>query len=120
MVGRQFLQFVLLPLNLPTQYRAATADIHFQKMSGLQQVSSLTQTNVSLLTLFTGGWWSRPHNWKSNTAIAFVGILGLTYATFSVSAEKEVRLSVKHCGPDSDLDISIEHLHLTDISLPCG
>ncbi|KAF9466480.1 hypothetical protein BDZ94DRAFT_169184 [Collybia nuda] len=39
-----------------------------------------------------GGWWTRPSNWKSNTAIAFAGILGVTYAVWSVSAEKERRL----------------------------
>ncbi|KAF8876837.1 hypothetical protein BD779DRAFT_1559300 [Infundibulicybe gibba] len=38
-----------------------------------------------------GGWWTRPSNWKSNTAIAFGGILAFTYATWSVSAAREVR-----------------------------
>ncbi|PFH46415.1 hypothetical protein AMATHDRAFT_7852 [Amanita thiersii Skay4041] len=39
----------------------------------------------------SGGWWTRPTNWVSNTAIAFTGILALTYATWSVSAEYERR-----------------------------
>ncbi|KAF9488478.1 hypothetical protein BDN71DRAFT_1457160 [Pleurotus eryngii] len=38
-----------------------------------------------------GGWWVRPSNWKSNTAVAFGGILALTYATWSVSADHEHR-----------------------------
>ncbi|EMD36778.1 hypothetical protein CERSUDRAFT_38103, partial [Gelatoporia subvermispora B] len=38
-----------------------------------------------------GGWWSRPSNWKSNTAIAFGMIFAITYTLASVGAEKEVR-----------------------------
>ena len=37
-----------------------------------------------------GGWWTRPSNWKSNTAIAFTGILTVAYGVFTVSADKEV------------------------------
>ena len=40
---------------------------------------------------FIGGWWVRPSNWKSNTAIAAAGIAIVAYATWSVSAEHEVR-----------------------------
>ncbi|KAI0752604.1 hypothetical protein C8Q80DRAFT_1096978, partial [Daedaleopsis nitida] len=39
-----------------------------------------------------GGWWTRPANWKSNTAIAFAGIFAVAYGVFTVSADKEVRL----------------------------
>ncbi|KAF8632828.1 hypothetical protein AX15_001658 [Amanita polypyramis BW_CC] len=38
-----------------------------------------------------GGWWVRPRNWASNTAIAFTGILAVTYAVWNVSAEHEKR-----------------------------
>ncbi|KAF8072081.1 hypothetical protein FPV67DRAFT_1411333, partial [Lyophyllum atratum] len=38
-----------------------------------------------------GGWWTRPSNWRSNTAIAFAGILAVTYGVWQVSAEKEYR-----------------------------
>ncbi|OCH90167.1 hypothetical protein OBBRIDRAFT_731260, partial [Obba rivulosa] len=38
-----------------------------------------------------GGWWSRPSNWKSNTAISFAMILAITYAVGSLGAEKETR-----------------------------
>ncbi|KAG9307913.1 hypothetical protein JVU11DRAFT_12958 [Chiua virens] len=46
-------------------------------MSGRQQVS-------------TGGWWTRPANWASNTAITMTGILAIAYGVWSVSAEREV------------------------------
>ncbi|KIM80654.1 hypothetical protein PILCRDRAFT_73008, partial [Piloderma croceum F 1598] len=39
----------------------------------------------------SGGWWTRPANWKSNTAIVFGGILAIAYGVFSVSAAREVR-----------------------------
>ena len=40
---------------------------------------------------FLGGWWTRPSNWKANTAIAFAGIIGVTYGVWNLSADKEVR-----------------------------
>jgi len=38
-----------------------------------------------------GGWWTRPSNWKANTAICFAGILGVAYGVWTVSADKEYR-----------------------------
>ncbi|KAF9652263.1 hypothetical protein BDM02DRAFT_3109239 [Thelephora ganbajun] len=38
-----------------------------------------------------GGWWTRPSNWRANTAIAFAGIIGATYGVWSFSADKEWR-----------------------------
>ncbi|KAH9903278.1 hypothetical protein C8Q73DRAFT_785880 [Cubamyces lactineus] len=38
-----------------------------------------------------GGWWTRPSNWKTNTAIAFAGILTVAYGVFTISADKEKR-----------------------------
>jgi len=38
-----------------------------------------------------GGWWTRPTNWKTNTAIVFAGILAITYAGFTVSKDREWR-----------------------------
>ncbi|KIP10805.1 hypothetical protein PHLGIDRAFT_197951 [Phlebiopsis gigantea 11061_1 CR5-6] len=38
-----------------------------------------------------GGWWSRPSNWKANTAVAFAGIIAVTAAAWQVSADKETR-----------------------------
>jgi hypothetical protein len=32
-----------------------------------------------------GGWWTRPHNWVSNTAIAFPGIIAVTVMVWTVS-----------------------------------
>ena len=40
---------------------------------------------------YLGGWWTRPSNWKANTAIAFAGIIGATYGVWGLSADKEVR-----------------------------
>ncbi|KAF8153379.1 hypothetical protein B0H34DRAFT_103415 [Crassisporium funariophilum] len=38
-----------------------------------------------------GGWWVRPSNWVSNTAVASVGVLAATYAVWSLSASLERR-----------------------------
>ncbi|KAF8711491.1 hypothetical protein AX14_013268 [Amanita brunnescens Koide BX004] len=38
-----------------------------------------------------GGWWTRPHNWVSNTAIAFTGIIAVTAMVWGVSANHERR-----------------------------
>ncbi|KAH7902871.1 hypothetical protein BJ138DRAFT_1021427, partial [Hygrophoropsis aurantiaca] len=38
-----------------------------------------------------GGWWTRPANWRSNTAITFAGMLAVAYGVFTVSAGKERR-----------------------------
>ncbi|KAI0089445.1 hypothetical protein BDY19DRAFT_889584, partial [Irpex rosettiformis] len=38
-----------------------------------------------------GGWWTRPANWKANTAVVAAGIAAIVYGTWTVSAEREVR-----------------------------
>ncbi|KAF9010150.1 hypothetical protein BDQ17DRAFT_1003018 [Cyathus striatus] len=38
-----------------------------------------------------GGWWTRPSNWVANTAITSAGILAITYAVWTVSANNEKR-----------------------------
>jgi hypothetical protein len=39
----------------------------------------------------SGGWWSRPKTWKSNTAVAAIG-MGVTLAAiWKVSADREWR-----------------------------
>ncbi|EPE33675.1 hypothetical protein GLAREA_06688 [Glarea lozoyensis ATCC 20868] len=38
-----------------------------------------------------GGWYSQPANWKMNTAIIGVGILGVTAMFFNLSAQRETR-----------------------------
>ncbi|KDQ09204.1 hypothetical protein BOTBODRAFT_37286 [Botryobasidium botryosum FD-172 SS1] len=43
----------------------------------------------------SGGWWTRPTNWVSNTAICTFGIAIATYGAWSISAEKEWR----HAAP---------------------
>lgn len=39
----------------------------------------------------SGGWYAQPKNWKSNTAVFMVGILGITAYFWSLSAERERR-----------------------------
>ena len=46
--------------------------------------------HVPYLSFIIGGWWTRPSNWKANTAILFAGILGVSYGVWTVSADKEV------------------------------
>lgn len=38
-----------------------------------------------------GGWYSRPANWKLNTAVMGAAMLGVVAATWSLSAEREHR-----------------------------
>lgn len=45
-----------------------------------------------------GGWYSRPANWKSNTAIAGLVIFGVTAAVWKLSSELEYR----HKMPEPD------------------
>jgi hypothetical protein len=66
-------------------------DIPIQKLSGHPQVRSLP-LGVTRVETPLGGWWTRPSNWKVNTAVAFAGIFAVTYGVWTVSAEKEVRV----------------------------
>ncbi|EIN14631.1 hypothetical protein PUNSTDRAFT_81119 [Punctularia strigosozonata HHB-11173 SS5] len=38
-----------------------------------------------------GGWWARPSNWKTNTAITAGGIAAIVLATWNISKDKEWR-----------------------------
>jgi len=38
-----------------------------------------------------GGWYSQPSNWKANTAVFGMVIVGLTAMMWKLSAEREVR-----------------------------
>lgn len=40
----------------------------------------------------SGGWWSRPSNWRANTLIAAGGIAVATLGVWRISARNEVRL----------------------------
>ncbi|OCF78662.1 hypothetical protein I204_00604 [Kwoniella mangroviensis CBS 8886] len=39
----------------------------------------------------SGGWWSRPSNWATNTAICVFGIGLATFGVWRLSASKEQR-----------------------------
>lgn len=81
-------------------FRAVERDILTRRRSGRQLVRPVTQqatrhTSVGRREVSNpisiGGWWTRPANWKANTAIAFAGIFTVAYGVFTVSADKEVR-----------------------------
>jgi hypothetical protein len=58
----------------------------------------------------SGGWWSRPANWRSNTIVALAGIGLATFGVWRISARNEVchLSSRKREGADEDrLDISL-------------
>ncbi|TEB32959.1 hypothetical protein FA13DRAFT_1616350, partial [Coprinellus micaceus] len=40
-----------------------------------------------------GGWWVRPSNWAANTTFAAVGIAGVVFAAWNVSADHERRVT---------------------------
>ncbi|KAI5784987.1 hypothetical protein DFH27DRAFT_576444 [Peziza echinospora] len=42
----------------------------------------------------TGGWYSRPSNWKSNTAIIGATILGTVALVWNLSANREYRAAM--------------------------
>lgn len=38
-----------------------------------------------------GGWYSRPANWKANTAVMGAFVIGIAAMAFSLSADREYR-----------------------------
>jgi hypothetical protein len=75
--------------------REAAHGTHIQSMCGLHPVNIVNALSSSVLIylchLWIGGWWTRPSNWRMNTAIASAGIFAIAYATFRYSAEREVK-----------------------------
>ncbi|KZT33266.1 hypothetical protein SISSUDRAFT_993284, partial [Sistotremastrum suecicum HHB10207 ss-3] len=55
----------------------------------------------------SGGWWTRPSNWKANTLFVGVGIAAATYATFRLSASHEVRTLIVLLVPPNIPDLAI-------------
>lgn len=49
-----------------------------------------------------GGWWTNPHNWRTNTAYAMLGIAFVGYGIFKFSAEHEVSPPSASSTPDFD------------------
>ncbi len=47
----------------------------------------------------SGGWWTRPSNWASNTAISCVLIGIMTFGAWRLSAQKEVGSPSYHSVP---------------------
>ena len=63
-------------------------------MYGLRQVSFRVDDFNRGVNEFgiAGSWWTRPHNWVSNMAIAFTGIIAVTAMVWTVSVNNEVRV----------------------------
>jgi len=49
---------------------------------------SWVDERVALLS--EGGWWTRPSNWVSNTAVASLGLIAATVVVWKFSASLEV------------------------------
>lgn len=45
-----------------------------------------------------GGWYSRPANWKANTAVIGAAVLGVVAVTWSISADRERREKMPEPG----------------------
>lgn len=80
--------------NVVITRREVALGIAIQRKYGRQQVRRTTLTfrvpHVPYLSSIIGGWWTRPSNWKANTAIVFAGILAVSYGVWTVSADREV------------------------------
>ncbi|KAI5868494.1 hypothetical protein GGS23DRAFT_33716 [Durotheca rogersii] len=46
----------------------------------------------------SGGWYAQPKNWKTNTAVCFGVIFGITALTWNLSASREVRYKMPEPG----------------------
>jgi len=45
-----------------------------------------------------GGWYAQPSNWKANTAVFGLAIVGITALVWKVSAEREFRHTMPEPG----------------------
>jgi len=82
----------------------------------------IVHTTYSYVSFIVGGWWTRPSNWKANTAIVFAGILGVSYGVWTVSADKEVStlLLVASTSVNETWTSSIATMNQSVRSLLCG
>jgi hypothetical protein len=75
--------------SLASSYLPALHPRHSPPLSSSAQASNVPGIPRTALTP-TGGWWSRPTNWASNTAITVAGIAVATYSIWKLSARNEV------------------------------
>lgn len=73
-------------------YRAEDSDIPTPNTSGRLPVCLhlLPLAFLQLNRFALGGWWVRPSNWATNTAVVATGILAITYGVWNVSSKYEV------------------------------
>lgn len=66
-------------------------------MSHLTEISMVDANELSLrrypkeVWSPAGGWYSRPANWKANTAVMGAFVIGIAAMAFSLSADREYR-----------------------------
>lgn len=66
-------------------------------MSHLLEISMVDANELSLrrypkeVWSPAGGWYSRPANWKANTAVMGAFVIGIAAMAFSLSADREYR-----------------------------
>jgi hypothetical protein len=64
-----------------------------------------------------GGWWSRPSTWKRNTSLCMLGLAGITYGIWTLSAAKEqwvalsVGVSVRDPSQEAPSSITVDSVH---------
>lgn len=105
--GSKFM--VIKPLSYPSNmnpswpftnnsltYRAEDSVTPIQNTSGrlLVRLHLFPLTFRQLNRFALGGWWVRPSNWATNTAVVAMGILTITYGVWNVSSKYEVCVRV--------------------------
>ena len=82
--------------NDPLTYRAEDSVIPTPNTSGrlLVRLHLLPLAFYQLNRSALGGWWVRPSNWATNTAVVAMGILTITYGVWNVSSKYEVCVRV--------------------------
>ncbi|EED21609.1 conserved hypothetical protein [Talaromyces stipitatus ATCC 10500] len=63
-----------------------------------------------------GGWYAQPGNWKANTAVMGLAIVGIVAATWSLSAEREHRDRMPEPGRFFPSRKSVTQLNLTAVA----
>jgi hypothetical protein len=94
----------------PTQSSGAQSnDIHSSGLPSLLELPAQLPSTVKMggggkipypkhVWSPAGGWYGQPKNWKSNTAVSFAVIFGITAILWKISAEREHRFQMPEEG----------------------